>query len=321
MKYARQFFIHTVFATAFISLAPAALACSSCGCTLSADWDSQGYSVTPGLRIDLRYDYLDQSQLRSGKGSIDRGSIGLPADREIEQDTKNQYTTLGLDYSANRDWGFNLQIPYIHRTHSTIAEGDTDLSTSTTRHLGDVKVLTRYQGFVAEKNFGVQFGVKLPTGSFHDTFRSGPQADNPLDRGLQAGTGTTDVLFGLYHFATLSRNWDYFAQGMIQAPLAAREDFKPGNSLNINVGVRYMASEKIIPQLQLNARVVGKDSGDQADRDNSGGRLVYLSPGITVEISKQVKAFGFLQVPIYQYVNGYQLTPRTTFSLGLRYAM
>jgi hypothetical protein len=301
--------------------APAVFACSSCGCTLSSDWDSQGYAVTPGLRIDLRYDYLNQSQLRSGTGKVDRGSISFPTDKEIEQGTKNQYTTLGFDYSTSKNWGINVQVPYIYRTHTTIAEGDVDVSSSKTSNIGDIRILGRYQGLSDDQNIGLQFGLKLPTGSFHDVFRDGPQAGGDLDRGLQAGTGTTDLLLGAFHFGPINQNWDYFAQGVVQQAFAERDGYKSGTSLNVNAGVRYMASEEIIPQLQINAKTGARDSGVNADRDNSGGTLIYLSPGITMGMGKNLKAFGFLQLPVYQKVNGFQLAPRYTFSVGIRYAL
>ncbi len=89
-----------------------AMACASCGCTLSSDWEniqSPGSSITftPGLSLDLRYDYLDQDQLRRGTGTIspiDASKIkndGQP--QEVEKDTKNNYVTLGVDYSLARD--------------------------------------------------------------------------------------------------------------------------------------------------------------------------------------------------------------------------
>src|SRR5205085_7077653 len=98
---------------------------SSCGCTLSSDWDSQGYAGNQGLRFDIRYDYLNQSQLRAGTHAVDRSDYPLPADREIEGSTINRYTTLGLDYSPNAAWGFNLQVPYVDRRHTTFPEGET----------------------------------------------------------------------------------------------------------------------------------------------------------------------------------------------------
>lgn len=301
--------------------ASASFACSSCGCTLSSDWDSQGYATTPGVRVDIRYDYLNQSELRSGTSKVDSKSINFPTDREIEQGTKNQYTTLGLDYSTSKNWGVNIQLPYIYRTHETIAEGDTDISASKTSNIGDIRVLSRYQGFSEDQNFGVQFGLKLPTGSFHDNFSSGPQAGTAIDRGLQAGTGTTDLLLGLFHFGALNQNWDYFSQGIVQLPFAQRDGYKTGTSLNANAGVRYMANEAVIPQLQINVKTGRRDSGINADADNSGGTLMYLSPGVTISLSEKLKAFGFLQLPVYQNVNGYQLAPRFTASVGMRYAM
>lgn len=320
MKTKNLFALRALCAAIALILSPAAFACSSCGCTLSSDWEGQGYASTPGLKLDLRYDYLNQSQLRSGTREVDRGSIPLPSDREIEQGTLNRYTTLGVDY-GNGDWGVNVQVPYIYRTHTTIAEDDTDISSSRTSNVGDVRVLGRYQGFSEDKSVGAQLGLKLPTGSFHDNFNDGPQAGNPLDRGLQAGTGTTDLLLGAFHFGSLNKNWDYFAEGIVQQPLAEREGYKQGTSLNVNVGLRYMANETFIPQLQINAKTAKRDEGENADVENSGGTLIDLSPGVSFALGKNLKAFGFVQVPVYQKVNGYQLAPRYTVSLGLRYAL
>jgi len=192
---------------------PAAFACSSCGCTLSSDWDSQGFATQSGFRIDLRYDYIDQSQLRSGTDAVDHAEIPLPQDREIEDSTINRYTTLGLDYSPNADWGVNAQVPYTNRSHTTFAEGETTLSSSNSSSIADVRVLARYQGFSPQHDTGIQFGLKLPTGSHDVRFATGTEAGNPLDRGLQPGSGTTDLLLGAYTFGTLSQNFDWFGQG------------------------------------------------------------------------------------------------------------
>jgi hypothetical protein len=298
-----------------------ASACASCGCTLSSDWDSQGFATRPGLRFDLRYDYLNQSELRTGTGKVDRSGISFPAEREIEQGTANRYLTVGLDYSPNADWGINLQVPYIDRFHTTIAEGDTDTSSSRTNSIGDMRVVARYQGLNDERNVGIQFGLKLPTGDHQRTFSGGPQSGEPLDRGLQPGSGTTDLLLGLYHFGSLNRDWDYFAQGLVQIAMNSKDEYKPGSSLNLNAGVRYAAFENVIPQFQVNVRYVRPDSGADADTFNSGGTVAYLSPGATINATKNVKAFGFLQVPVYQNLHGFQLAPRWTVSVGLRYEL
>ncbi len=291
-------------------------ACSSCGCTLSSDWQDLGISTSAGVHIDLRYDFLDQAQLRKGTGTANRSDYTLPSDREIEQRTINRYTTATLDYAPNRNWGVNVQVPYIVRSHTTIAEGDTELSSSQASGIGDIRVLGRYQGFPV----GIQVGLKLPTGNYDHSFNGGPQAGLALDRGLQPGTGSTDLLLGIYKFDALSQDLDYFAQALVQTPLQTKNQYRPGSSLNLNLGLRYLAFGAAQPQLQLNGRVVGRDHGAEADTQNSGGRIVYLSPGITVVVSKQTKLYGFIQLPIYQEVGGLQLAPRWTASMGLNFA-
>ena len=309
-----------VFVLSAVASPLVAHACSSCGCTLSSDWASQGYAAGEGLRLDLRLDYFNQDQLRASTHSVNRKSISFPADQEVQQSTLNRNYTLTLDYSPNADWGFNVQIPYFNRFHTTIAEGDTAISASHTDSMGDMRLAMRYQGFSQDHTTGVQVGVKFATGSFDNTFFSGPQAGNLLDRGLQPGTGTTDLIVGLYNFGTLGRDWDYFAQGFVQQPLNSRDGFRPGTGLNVNVGIRYVALKAITPQLQINVRAEKRESGDEADIENSGATLAYLSPGVTANLTHHVRAYGFVQVPLYQRVNGLQVEPRYTASLGLHYA-
>lgn len=315
--------------------ATAAQACASCGCTLSSDWESQGFTNQPGLKVDLRYDYLNQNELRHGSGRISAAdasqrttSQGQP--QEVEKYTRNNYLTLGLDYAFNADWGINVQLPYIDRSHQTLgtnsngsapAGGAYDSKTSS---LGDVKVIGRYQGFTPQHNVGILFGLKLPTGNYTKTGIStdptNPGDGAPIDRGLQPGTGTTDAILGAYFFDSLSRNWDYFAQAMVQTALNSKDDYRPGTGYNLNVGVRYMGYAAAMPQLQLNTRYVEHDRGASADQTSTGGTLVYLSPGVVVPVTKQASVYGFVQLPVYQYVRGVQLTPRYTLSVGARFA-
>jgi hypothetical protein len=310
-----------VLALLALGLGPiSAMACSSCGCTLSSDWDSETFSASGGWHLDLRYDALNQSQLRSGTHAVHRADFSLPNEQEIQIDTMHRYATLAMGRSFGTHWGIDVQLPVIDRDHSTVTEGDTEPSFSHGRGLGDIRVLARYQGFGEDKNSGLQFGLKLPTGRHDDTFIDGPSIGEELDRGLQLGSGTYDALLGAYHFGALAQNWDYFAQVLAQIPLDSRDGYRPGRALNANVGLRYMAWNAWQPQLQLNAKVSARDSGFDADIDNSGGTLVDISPGLSYRVDKSFSVYSFMQFPLYQRVNGLQLAPRATMSLGLRYA-
>jgi len=302
------------------SLQPEATqACSSCGCTLNSDWSSQGYSVSSGLHMDLRQDYYDQTQLRSGTDAINRDTLEIPSDEEIQQRTLNRNTVLGVDYSPSRAWALRVELPYFNRFHTTIVEGEDEISTSHSRHIGDVRVLARYQGFSPDLSWGIQFGLKLPTGKADDVFITGPEMGELVDRGLQTGTGTTDVIIGIYNFGNLGSRLGYFAQANYQRALNSHDEFKPGDGLNLNAGVRYLHAGRWTPQLQFNVRWEGRESGMESDRDNSGATLVYISSGTSLELSSSLQAYAFLQVPVYQRVNGLQLLPARFFTVGARY--
>lgn len=302
-------------------LSSTAMACSSCGCTLNSDWSSQGYTTRSGLHWDLRYDYFDQSQLRAGTGSVSRASISLPAEQEIQQNTVNRNLTLGMDYSPSREWGLSVLLPYFDRPHTTVDEGQTEVSRSHSRGLGDVRIIGRYQGFQPDLSIGVQVGVKLPTGRIGDTFSSGPLSGEGVDRGLQLGTGTTDLLVGVYTVHSLGASFAYFGNLMLQQPLNSRDEFKPGAGLNLSLGVRYtaMLPANLSPQLQVNVRAEKRESGANADVQNSGATLAYISPGVGFSLTQRLDGFAFVQVPVYQRVNGLQLQPRFFSSVGLRY--
>lgn len=312
----------TAVALGLLSLAVlpvTALACSSCGCTLSSDWVSQGMSSKPGLSVDLRYDFIDQTALRSGNQSATEPAV--PGTDEVEQRSTNRYTTLTLGYNINKAWGISLLLPYIDRSHSTIAPGDSDISTSHTRSPGDLKLVGRYQGFSDDADTGLLFGVKLPTGRDDFLFNGGPQQGGLLDRSLQPGSGSTDLLLGGFRFGSLNRDWDWYAQALAQAAVRTRDDFRPGNVYTANAGLRYMSLGRVTPLLQLNALERRADGGASADATNSGGRSLYVSPGMSVAFGKNLSVYSFVQAPLYQHVNGLQLAPRWNASVGLSFSM
>ena len=302
----------------FLALAvipsPSAHGCASCGCGLASDWESQGYSIEPGLKLDINFMYLDQSQYRSGTRHI--SLLDIPDGQEMEKTTHTSTTTLNLDYIFDSDWGVSVQVPWIARDHATFGEDHQSYDTSSTSSIGDIKLMGRYQGFTAKHNFGVELGVKLPTGSFTDTFHSG----DALDRGLQPGSGTTDLLAGIYYFDSLSETWGYFGQVTVQTALDSRSGYRPGTAENLNIGVRYTGFGSIIPQLQVNGRLASRDTGVNSDNFDSGGAMIYLAPGVTYEATRQLSTYVFIQVPMYQNLNGYQLAPTWSITAGVRYS-
>ena len=306
-----------LLSAAALSFAPTASACSTCGCSLSTDWEAQGLASGTGLRYDVRYDSLNQDQMRSGTGVANPWPV---AGHEDELYTHNTYITTGVDYSPNANWGFNLQIPFIYRTHATNGFGGVgvDDGTSTAAGLGDVRLLARFQGFESEHHWGVQLGFKLPTGSTNENFNGGTAAGAPLDRGLQLGTGTTDMLLGVFRFGKINQDFDFFAQASLQLPLHSYQEYRPGDVLSANLGLRYLGFGSVVPLLQLNGKISGRDSGDNASPADTGGNTLYVSPGVTFPITSQLRGYVIWQLPVYQNLYGYQLAPKSILTLGAK---
>jgi hypothetical protein len=317
------------FGTLTMVLAPhSAQACATCGCTLSAD-GAMGYSNLPGWRLSLEYDYINQDELRSGT----HAASGVPDGYELEHDTLNRYVTAGVNYAPNSRWNVTLLVPYVIRDHSTYGTYDStqplpDLSSSHNSSLGDLRVIGAYQGFLPSRELGVQLGVKLPSGHYGTAvdFDSGPAAGTPIDASLQPGTGSTDIILGAYYHHPVSLNFDLF--GSVQFQSAVRHhmdqpgnDYRPGNSTTGIIGVRYEADVRWVPQLQLNLLHKSPDQGALADVQSTAGTVFYASPGINVQVAGRLRAFGFVQVPFYSNLYGYQLFPHYTVSAGLSYSL
>jgi hypothetical protein len=332
MRAAERFVNHSIgrlgTAVIFLSIAPVtSWACATCGCTLNAD-AAMGYSTAPGWRLSFEYDYIHQDELRSGTHAIG----GVPDGAELEHDTLNRYVTVGLDYSPNADWNIGLRVPYVIRTHSTYGDYDSSepsppLSSSRSSSLGDVKVIGSYQGLLATQNLGLQLGLKLPTGQYGTDvdFRSGPAAGSPVDASLQPGTGSTDIIVGAYYYRAISLNFRFFGNMQFQSAVTSKQDqpgndFRPGNSTSMSFGVRYEEDPRWIPQLQLNLLHKSVDRGALADIYDTAGYVAYLSPGLNAQVAEKLRAYGFVQVPVYSDLVGYQLFPRYTFSIGASYA-
>jgi hypothetical protein len=305
-----------------------AQACATCGCTLSSD-AAMGYWTSAGWRLNVEYDYLHQDELRSGTRSV----AGVPDGNELEHDTLNRYVTTTLSYSPNSDWNFTLFVPYVVRTHSTYGIFDSTqplppLSSSRSSSLGDIRLIGSYQGFLPTRNLGIQLGVKLPTGKYGSAidFYSGPNAGTSLDASLQPGTGSTDVIVGAYYYQPISENFEIFASGLFQSAVKQHldqpgNDYRPGNSTAVTLGLRYQQNPRWVPQLQLNLLHKSPDQGALADVQNTAGNVAYLSPGLTVKVLPKLHVFGFVQLPVYSNLYGYQLFPRYTVSVGASYAL
>lgn len=296
----------------------ASASCGSAFCTVNTNWTSESAMVDAGSSFDLRYEYIKQNEPRSGRDKIAVGQISHHHD-EVQTLNRNLVATYSRTFGSG--WGVSVTAPIADRDHTHIHNHrGTQLPEEWSfKELGDVRVIGRYQlPFVGQPEkpgtSGLSFGLKLPTGKTTTRNVDG----SPAERSLQPGSGTTDLVLGAYHHQKLPyADSSWFAQVQYQRAMNTYHQYKPGTQVGADVGYRYGISDKCGALIQLNMLFKGRDSGGEAEPTDSGGRFTYLSPGISYAILENLQLYGFYQLPIYQHVNGVQLTSSRGIVLGL----
>jgi len=244
--------------------------CGSAFCMVNTNWGVQGVWNEPGFRGDLRFEYIDQDQPRTGTQNVAVGEIPRHHD-EVRTINRNLFAT--LDYGFSEALGVSVILPWIDREHEHIHnhEGEPEPERWQFSGLGDMRVVVRYQFAATTMDpqatrvgfAGVTGGLKLPTGRTTVANGDGEVAE----RTLQPGTGTTDLLLGVYwHGMAPLAGVSWFARAQGTLPMNEREGYKPGNAAYLDGGVRYAAGNDVGLMLQLNYVYKGEDKG--ADVEN-----------------------------------------------------
>ncbi|WP_019143117.1 transporter [Noviherbaspirillum massiliense] len=316
MKTFKPFLIAACCGSILPSLAMAS--CGSAFCTVNSSWTSESAAVEAGSVLDLRYEYIHQDQPRTGSDNLAVGEIRRHHD---EVSTINRNLLATYSHTFNSAWGLSVVVPVVDRDHLHIHnhQGGQIPERWDFTELGDVRVVGRYQlPYIGDplkaSTTGITFGVKLPTGRTRLANEDGDVAE----RSLQPGTGTTDAIIGAYYHQKLpewSSSW--FAQTQYQHALNSHNDYKPGDQFGLDVGYRYGLTDNLGALIQANFLVKRRDSGAEAEPEDSGGRFVFISPGLSYTISDNVQVYSFFQKSVYQHVNGVQLTADKAFVVGI----
>ena len=309
-----------------LGYATAQASCGGSACSINTNWDEHS-SSHPGWSADLRYSYGRADQLRSGSSKI---AADTTFAGEVEnRSTLNKIVTATLDYTHDDHWGVMLNLPYIMRDHDhnlgPYAGGaPIGYENFSAKALGDIKVVGRYRWALDEASrsgMGVKFGLKLNTG--RKDFVIAQTGVTPTEVTLQPGNGSTDLIVGAFMYkSTPGSNWTCFAQGTVQSSISSSDTFRPGNQINLDGGTRYAFSRDLSGLLQLSVQWNGTDSGTSAaltpaGAASSGGQTLSLTPGLSYAITPSTQLYGLVQLPLYQYVNGEQLTANSSFTIGV----
>ncbi|HET8746423.1 MAG TPA: transporter [Ramlibacter sp.] len=306
-----------MLAVAAVSLTAAAAhaSCGSAFCSINTDWATDALGLAEGGVLDLRYEYINQDQPRTGSRRIGVGEIPGHHHDEVSTANRNLLATYSRGFASG--WGYSVTLPIVDRKHFHIHnhQGGQLPERWDFREIGDLRVTGRYQQPVGDgtSNAGVIFGLKLPTGRTGVSNDAGDEAE----RSLQPGSGTTDAIVGAFFHQQLSDTGSWFAQVQLQHPLNKHDEFAPGTQLTADLGYARRLGERFSGLLQLNAVVKQRDRGAEAEPDDSGSRSYFLSPGVSYDLNDRMRIYAFYQHPLHQNVNGVQLTAKRAIAVGI----
>jgi hypothetical protein len=288
----------------FTGASERASACA-CGCGVFEVGTASMFPNAAGGMVYLDYNYMNQDQNWSGTSKA-------PAENNEDKKLESNFVTAGVDYLFNRSWGVSLKVPYWHRSFTTIDEPSGELATFHHGALGDIRMLGNYSGFSEDMSTGLLFGVKLATGDY--TYPG-------FDRDTAIGTGSTDLLLGIYHRdgLTSTNSWSYYVQALWDRPVVTRGGYNPGAEGDFAIGAFYnvgfpVGPARVSPVLQLVVSLRGRDSGPESNPEGSGYTRALISPGIEVNWGG-THVYADIEIPVYQNIVGNQLVAMRQYKL------
>ncbi len=195
--------------------------------------------------------------------------------------------------------------------------------------LGDASLRARYQILQKDRRgetarLSLLGGIKLPTGS--DDRRD--DRGTPLPPSLQLGSGSVDFSTGAV-FTWVRGPFGFNLDGILGLNTAANGR-RRGNALayDIALGLRvapWVYEIYFTPSLNLylefNGVVSGRDESGGHPMTNSGGHILFVSPGVQYIPWRTFLVEGSLQLPVVQDLNGSQLATDFALSLGFRWLL
>jgi hypothetical protein len=283
----------------------------ACGCGVFEVGTASLYPQGTGGTVWFEYDYMNQYL---NWHATEVASAGKNNDRIL----RTHFTTMGAQYMFNRDWGVELQLPYWYRYFKSTNDSG-DITRTNFNSIGDISLMGMYTGLSEDMSLGLLGGLKVPSGWW--TY---PHAD----RDTQIGTGSTDLLFGGYKLGTLpfslaGRPFSWYGQAFYDLPVFTQDHYKPGREFDGAVGSSYDFGafgvlKETAPMLSLKLSDRVRDSQSQASPQNTGYTRLLLAPGGEIKINV-IRLYGDVEFPLFQNMNGNQVTAPVMFKTVVSY--
>lgn len=305
---------------------PAQASCGSANCFLVTG--TQDGIASPGsVILDLSYRWIPMDQVQEGSDKADVALVPridfengeIVPGRHQELRTNNELMQLDATVGVTGRLTLTLALPFFNQRAHEHAHLPGEFSREDgTSGFGDVRLVAKYALWVSTKHLVVGgLGVKAPTGEYRLLDHDG-EINEPT---LQPGTGSWDGLASLYYaYEVLPHRLNAFFSGSYQLTTESPLDYELGDTLIVNTGLNSRLVEEVLMSLQVNMRQSRRDEFKGEEVPSTGGRWVYVTPGVTLQASPQTAFYTHVQLPAYQYVNDVNLVPRYGLIFGVSYS-
>ena len=302
---------------------PAWASCGSASCpvdTTSGERRGEGW-----VTVGYQFEYIEQDEHRIGTRSAAFREIRGEHDEEF---TVNRIHRLLASIGLTDRLSVDLQLPIVSRSHAHITDEDV-LKSWDFSGVGDLSLQTRYAFWKPKSSrwptLSAILGGEFPTGAHHKKNSDGKEAEP----GIQPGSNSYDLIVGLSSLQTFNvpmltgqyGTLPVFSSVLGQFNGPGNDDYRLGDTLNVNLGTSYPLSPKFGLLTQLNFVLRDRDGIGRTDQEvqKTGGEFLYFSPGIEFRPSDSWRAYMLVQIPVYQRVNSIQVVSDYNVLLGMTY--
>lgn len=277
----------------------AAEACSVCGCGDPLVDVTDSMPVMTPLRLALDFEALTASA----------ASDDDPASTEsVSQQTLRPV----IVWSPTETLNFVAQIPLVRKDWTL--SGD-EMEHVTNTGLGDIDLGARWffwshlsLASMSRQSLGLSAGVTLPTGA-NDATDNGERIDDHA----QLGTGSWGPYLGVL-YAYHRDPWNFF--GSVTGQMRSRNSYgyHYGTAVRWATRVDYRIVDRLSVALGVDGRFAAHDDVDDEEQVNTGGFLLAVTPGASVNLFDDVWLRGRVQIPFVTSLYGEQTVGTTFFA-------
>ena len=265
--------------------------------------------------LGINYDYNNLNTLNTGNTRLDDSS---------RQRITNSLL-LNFGYAFTDKLAVETLLTWVNQSRIITQFGNKNITE--TSGVGDAVILLKYAipEFLGNRTiFSIGIGAKLPLGDSDILTDQGIQLTADLQPGSGAwdGLGWASVSKGLNvrPSASISGSVTFRLTGVNNSYLNNAASYEFGDEIQTNIGYtdQILFLNTIFNLgLVFKYRKAFRDKIDNQEIPNTGGDWVFLRPEIGVQLTPKIAINSRIELPIYSYVEGTQLTPTIRISTGI----